>query len=161
MKYLPLIFILFSINIYSQDLEKIKQNEVLFILHNGINGNYQSKRVWQKHKDKRASIFYNFFFKEENYYSLQHEKVTFTYTHYFDFDEQYKDNPVPYFKVNQSFFKKNKDIIVTGKFMQKIGYVESVRLINNAKTIFLIDKTEIQDKKIFIKEVRYSYIAEE
>ncbi len=161
MKYLPLFFILFSINIYSQELEKIKQSEVLFIFHNGINRDYQSKRIWQNHKDKRASTFYDFFFKEENYYSLQSEKVIFSYSHYSDFDEQYKDNPVPYFKINKSFLKKNKDIVITGDFMNKIGYAESVKLINNAKTIFLIDKTEIQNKRIVLKEVRYFYVAEE
>ena len=45
--------------------------------------------------------------------------------------------------------------------MQKIGYIESIKLINNAKTIFLIDKSEIQKKEIILKEVRYSYVAEE
>ncbi|WP_298343760.1 hypothetical protein [uncultured Algibacter sp.] len=150
-----------TINCYSQNLEKIKQSEVLFILHNGTNGNYQSKRISQKFKDKRASITYNFFFKEENYYSLQSEVMRFIYWHYSDFDEQYKDNPVPYFRLNKSFLKKNKDIIITGEFMQKIGYIESVKLINNAKTIFLIDKTELQNKEIIVKEVRCFYVAEE
>jgi hypothetical protein len=161
-KIFILSLILFLTNkCLSQNLEKIKQSEVLFILHNGTNGNYQSKRISQKFKDKRASITYNFFFKEENYYSLQSEVMRFIYWHYSDFDEQYKDNPVPYFRLNKSFFKKNKDIIVTGEFMQKIGYIESIKLINNAKTIFLIDKSEIQKKEIILKEVRYSYVAEE
>ncbi|WP_147679247.1 hypothetical protein [Algibacter pacificus] len=161
-KIFILSLILFLTNIcISQNLKKIKQSEVLFILHNGTNCSYQTKRIMQKYEDKRTSSFYNFFFTEENHYSLQNEKMTFIYSQYYDFDEEYKNNPVPYFKVNKSFLKKNKDIIVTGEFIQKIGYIESVKLINNAKTIFLIDKSEIQKKEIIIKEVRYFYVMEE
>ena len=149
-----------TISCYSQDLEKIEQSEVLFILHDGANGNYQSKHVLQKPKKQRTSFFYNFVFKEENYYS-KNEEITFTFRHYYDYDEQFKNNPVPYFKVNKSFLKKNRNIIITGDFMRKIGYVKSVKLINNAKTIFLIDKTEIQDKEIVVKKVRHSYDAKE
>lgn len=155
------MFLLVTINCNSQDLEKIKENEVLFILHNGTNGNYQSKIILQKHKDKRTGFFYNFFVINKNETQLQDVKITFTFSHYYDFNEEYKDNPVPYFKVNKSFLKKNKDIIVTGEFMNKIGYMESIKLINNAKTIFLIDKSEKQKKEIIIKEVRYFSIAEE
>lgn len=150
-----------TINCFSQNLEKIEQSEVLFVFHNGTNGNYQSKRVLQKFKDKRTSLFYNFFIVNKNEPELKEVELTLVYTQYFDFDEQYKDNPVPYFKVNKSFLKKNKDIIVTGEFMQKIGYIKSVKLINNAKTIFLIDKSEIQKKEIILKEVIYFYVAEE
>ncbi len=149
--------LLLTINCYSQNLKKIKQSEVLFILHNGKNENYQTKSITQKHKDKRASIRYSFFFEEENYYSLQSEVMEFIYWHYLDFDEEDKNNPAPYFKVNQSFLRTNKDIIITREFMQKLGYAESVRLINKAQTIFFIDKSEILKKEIIIKEVLYSY----
>lgn len=164
MKNIYLVFTLLLLlinNCYSQELEKIKGREVLFILHNGTNGNYQSKIILQKHKDKRTSFFYNFFVINKNEAQLQDVKITFTFNHYYDFDEEYKDNPVPYFKVNKSFLKKNKDIIITGEFMNKIGYIESLKLINNAKTIFLIDKTEKQEKEIIIKEVRYFSTGEE
>lgn len=161
MKHTVFLFLLFTFNLYSQDLDCIKQNEVLFVLHSGINGNYQSKRISQKSKKQRARIYYNFFFTDESSNSLQNEKVTFTYHHYYDFDEKAKDNPVPYFKVNKSFLRKNKKIIITGEFMQEIGYKEAVNLINNVKTIFLIDKTEILGKEIIIKEVKYWHIAEE
>ena len=154
------LLLILTISCYSQNLEKIEQSEVLFILHEGTNRNYQSKRISQKYKDKRSSISYNFVFKEENYYS-KNEEIKFTFRHYYDYDEQFKNNPVPYFKLNKSFLKKNRNIIITGEFMRKIGYVKSVKLINNAKTIFLIDKTEIQDKEIVVKKVRHSYDAKE
>lgn len=161
MKYLLLVIILFSASLYSQDLEKIEQSEVLFVLHNGINGNYQSKRVLQKFKKQRTSLFYDFFVVNKNEPLLQNVEITFTYNHYYDFDERDKENPVPYFMINKSFLRKNKDIIVTGELMQEIGYLESVKLINKAKTIFLIDKSEIQNKELIVKEVRYFYIVEE
>ena len=162
MKYLILNLLLLLItNSYSQNFEKIKQSEVLFILHNGTNGNYQSKRISQKYEDKRASISYDFFVVNKHETQIQDAKITLNYSHYSDFDEKSKGNPVPFFKLNKSFLKKNKDIIVTGEFMQKIGYIESVRLINNAKTIFLIDKSEIQKKEIILKEAIYFYVAEE
>lgn len=149
------LLLFLAVNCFSQNLEKIKKSEVLFILHNGTNGKYQSKRILQKYKDKRTSFFYDFFFTDENHYSLQNEKMTFTYSQYYDFDQEYEDNPVPYFKINRSFLKKNKDLIVTGNFMKRIGYIESIKLIDNAKTIFLIDKSEIEDRNILIKEVSY------
>lgn len=160
MKYFSLIFFFLSINLFSQDLEKIMQSEVLFVTHNGINGHYQS-RTYHNVKNQRAEFFYKFYVVNKDKNEQQDIEIILTYSHYYDFDEKFKDNPVPYFKINKSFLKKNKDIIVTGDFMNQIGYVESFNLINNAKTIFLIDKSEIQNRKLVIKQVKHFFIREE
>ena len=167
MKHLSIIFLLFSVSLFSQDIEKLKQSEVLFVFHSGTNGNYQTKSVFQKFKKQRTAFYYNFLFTkknqltEENQHCLQKKEITFFYWHYSDFDEQANDNPAPYFEVNKSFLKKNKDVIITSDFLNKIGFRASSKLFHNAKTIFLIDKSEIKDGKIIIKEVKYSIIYDE
>jgi len=161
MKYIYIIFIFITGFIFSQDLERINQSEVIFILHEGINSIQQSKSVFQKFKNQRTSFSYKFYFSEKDKYSSQKKEITFVYNHYHDFDERENENPVPYFSVNKSFLKKNKNIIITGKLMRKMGYVESLKLMNKAKTIFLIDKSEIKNKEITIKGVRHFYIGEE
>ena len=53
-----------------------------------------------------------------------------------------KDNPVLYMKVNKSFLRKNKDLIITYKEMTLMGYDVTRTVLENAKTILLIDKNE-------------------
>ena len=99
-------------------------------------------------------FIYRYKIYEKNKYNIQQEKITLTYNKYSDFDEMEKGNPVPVFTLNKSFLKKNKDIIITRDFMHKIGCQEASLLLRNAKTIFLIDRSEIEGKSITIKQVR-------
>lgn len=155
MKVLLTVFLLFSFDIFSQNLEKLQKTDVLFIIHNGINGNFQSKTILQKFEHKRASISYDFFASHQNSLPASENKITLVYSHYYDFDEEINMKPTPYFRVNKSFLRKNKQILITNKFIKKIRFIEFTKLIKNAKTIFLIDKSEKYNRDITIKEVRY------
>ncbi len=155
MKVVLIVFLFFSFNLFAQDLEKLQKTDVLFIIHNGINGDFQSKAISQKFENKRPSIFYDFFASHDNSLPASENKLTLVYSHYYDFDEEITMKPTPYFRVNKSFLRKNKQILITNKFIKKIGFIEFTKLIKNAKTIFLIDKSEKYNRDITIKEVRY------
>ena len=65
-----------------------------------------------------------------------------------------KDNPVLYIKVNKKI-EKNKDLIITYKEMTMMGYDVTRTVLENAKTILLIDKNETKNGSIINKEVSY------
>ncbi|WP_452600254.1 hypothetical protein [Pontimicrobium sp. MEBiC01747] len=156
MRYLIILFSFFTTICCSQDLEKIKQSEVVFIVHSGKDGNYETKK---ENSAKMKMINYNYFFSDGP--KNKTNNIQLVYTEFLDFDEMFKNNPVPFFKINKSFLKKNKEIIINTKFMHEIGYNESYSLLYNAKTIFLIDKDDINNNIITVKKVRFSNVAEE
>ncbi|WP_170234464.1 hypothetical protein [Bizionia saleffrena] len=45
--------------------------------------------------------------------------------------------------------------------MRKMEYNKVFKLFEKAKHIFLIDKSEIKNKEIIIREVYFSYVGEE
>ncbi len=66
------------------------------------------------------------------------------------------------FKLNKSFIRKNKDIIITREFMEEVGEGTIIDLLfRGNKYIFLIDKSKIKNKKILLREVRFDYVAYE
>ncbi len=100
MKYLIIIFFINTLNCFSQDLERVKQQDVVIILFDG-NEQTQSKYSCDKNQRSMDKCWYDFIFLEENIYSLQKEVITLVYNEYKDFDEMERDNQVPYFKVNK------------------------------------------------------------
>ena len=80
---------------------------------------------------------------------------------YKDFEAKFSDDPLPKFRVNKSFLRKNKKEILTIKKMRQLGFNKVFNMFLNAKHIFLIDKSETRDCKILIKEVQLFYIGEE
>ncbi len=161
MKYTLIAVYLFSICLFAQTKEKFDNTEVVFVVHSGKNGNYQSKRIMHEFKNKRATVIYNFYVVSESIINEKGTTISFIYDHYLNFDEQSLDNPVPYFKLNKSFLKKNKGVLITLDTMKELGYQETSKLIYKAKTIFLIDNSETNNGEIVIKEVRYDYPIEE
>lgn len=79
---------------------------------------------------------------------------------YKNFNDQLSDRPVINFKVHKEFLKKNKDILLTNNLMQKMGFNEVYKLFENAKHIFLIDISEMDNNKIIIKEVFFTITHE-
>ncbi len=157
MRYLILLFTLLTFNIYSQDIEKIKQSDVFFIVHGGKNGNFETKKE-NNDNSQIKTINYNYVFTDGPKSVVN--KIKLSYSNYLDFDELEKGNHTLSFKINKSFLKKNKDIIIDRKFMHKIGYYESYNLLSKAKTIFLIDKDEINNKMVVLKKVRLNIPSE-
>jgi hypothetical protein len=157
MKYSIIILsILRAISCSPQDVEMINAQEVLFVLAEDYNGNYFTKVIWQKNKStlEKNSYLYNYFFKDGS-------KIQLSYKEFEDFDEMERDNPVLFVKINRSFLRKNKDIIITKDLMHKIGYTKSSELFYNAKKILLIERNISDNSKVIIKEVKYLFIGKE
>ncbi len=51
-------------------------------------------------------------------------------------------------------------MIITHKKMLVLGYKKTFELLSNVKHILLIDKSEMKDGKIIIKEVHHSFMGE-
>ena len=65
------------------------------------------------------------------------------------------------FRLNKSFLRKNKDIIITREFIERVGEDAITELLADGfNHIFLIDKAEIKNKKILLREVRSIFSAE-
>lgn len=138
-------------------LEIIPQ-EYIFVL---FEENEYSKQI----KTPRSSFNYGeYYFRLPNttvYSELHGYEIILIDRKYKDFDAKFSDNPLPRFKVNKSFIRKNKKRIFTINKMRAIGYEKIFALFNKAKHIYLIDKSEIHDNLITIKEVQLYYIATE
>ena len=159
MKNLIVILCLCVFSSFSQDLEQIKNSEVLFIYYGG--GKFESKQELNAmKKNEKHSIAYYYKFKEDNNCSFRSNTIKLTFNQFYDFDEMFKNNPVPFFKVNKSFLKENKEIIINAKFMHEIGCNESYSLLHNAKTVFLIDKDDNSNNMITVKKVRFDNVVE-
>lgn len=152
MKQLYIIFLFFSISLFSQDLDRIKKNNTIFILYD-INEEYQKKYSCESYKSAINNCSYNYIFLEENRNTLNKEVITFLFKKFENFDEKDRENPVPVFHVNKRFIKNNKDMILNINNLHKIGYRESLELFRNTKHIFLIDTSEMENNQVTIKEV--------
>ena len=123
---------------------------------------------FEKHKFNKSDedIFgeYNFLVAEnEKDPSDQYHKglITLVDKKYSDFDAKLSNNPLPKFRVNKSFLRKNKGQILSIEQMRQLGFNKVFQIFFNAKHIFLIDKSETKEGKILIKEVQLFYLGEE
>lgn len=131
--------------------------ESKFVLFRG--SEYESKRLVRNPKSILLGEY--IFSIYDNAKASIVGSVMFTASKYKDFDEKEKENPIPFFKVNKRFIKNNRDEIITLKKMQDMGLEKSLDFFRDTKHIFLIDATEIQDKKVVIREVFLTHIGEE
>ncbi|MCB0425814.1 MAG: hypothetical protein KDD16_00640 [Mangrovimonas sp.] len=155
----------FTLISQAQDLEKIKASKDLFILIEKreksafTKGRSSSKSFTRKNsKEQEWETMYVL------HPSNKSEKnLWLTYKQYLDFDHMDRGDETQVFYFNKSFIKKNKDIIITEKLIDKIGFQDFLKLISG-KQIFVIDKDEIKDNKIKLKQVisyDLNYEAEE
>ena len=154
-------YIFFIFNLNAQDIDKIKNQKVFFVL-------FDAKDVYMKRIDNstndRGEIYsYNFYFYNNFKNRKEEYDFSFYYWKYHNFDDaNEKINERMVFKLNKSFLRKNKDIIITREFIENIGEKALINLISGInKHIFLIDKGEIKKNKIVLREVRFNYSAEE
>ena len=150
-----ILCIFFILSLKAQDLNKIKNQNVFFIL-------FEKGELMQKYDISRNEndTIYGYHFYEK----LKKEfKFSFNYSKYPTFDDAYNDlNERMLFRLNKSFIRKNKDIIITREFMEEVGEDAIIDLLfRGNKYIFLIDKGEIKNNKILLREVRFDYVADE
>ncbi len=166
MKLYTLVFILFaSLHSCKSELQHFEKSEsnVVFVLSEGKNGNYQTKTIFNKNiiEPLKSDTRYKFFFINDDNDSNKNRIITLIYSQFLNFDDKEENNPTAYFKVNKSFIRKNKDIILTNSRMLELGYKKTYKLLSNAKHILLIDKNEIENNKIIIKEVLFFFDRED
>ncbi|AZJ33453.1 hypothetical protein [Tenacibaculum mesophilum] len=138
-------------NRYTKDLK----GETLFILFEKS----ESTRKFPVGRIQKDTTIYNYSyfysFKENNF---KRALFNLNYSDYHDFDDAISQiNKSIIFEVDKSFLKKNKEIILTKEILDKIGGQESFKLLLGAKIIFLIDKAEVKNNKILIREVKLDW----
>lgn len=156
-----LIFLTFSIIGYAQNINKIKNQNAFFILFEKADkfaDFYCSPKNIPKNVIKHCNYKFNSTDDKEFEYS-------FYYVKYPSFDHM-NDNIYQrmVFRVNKSFLRKNKDIIITRKFLEKLGTDAALRLLDDDstnKTIFIINTAETKNGKILLREVTIDYMKGE
>jgi len=169
MKYLNIIIIaiLFGGCSSARNLEKIENHEVIFVLFKKseltsktINKPNISQEVMIGNKPQKMDwINYDYNFNDKK---GTQSHFFLTYTDYNDFDDF--DNDVRKkikFKINKSFLKANKNRIITNDLINQFGVNRIRRILYNARTIFLIDKDEIKESEVLVRQVKYDYFSEE
>ncbi len=101
-------------------------------------------------------VLYQFHLKKFSEHSTQHI-LRFRYSKYADFDDKFANKQVLYLKVSKSFLRKNKDIIITKRQLDEMGYEQAIESFKNASKILLIDKSDFTKKHLIIKELLFSY----
>lgn len=140
MKIIIFLILIIPSILLSQNLDKIKEADTLYVYFKNDNINQIKNLANSK-------------FKSFNYvFVLDVEKIKPRQS--FSFFEDYR-NSIPETKwVRKSFLKKNKIIIVNYDFFKMVGFFEAEQLLLNKKKIFLIDFDSINFFKAKIIEVK-------
>lgn len=128
------------IKIHSQNLDKIKSLDTLYIYFK--NDSITQLKV-RNNAVNKENHNYELFFKIES--TKIKQQLTLI--------NSYRITPEIKWE-KKSFLKKNKDIIVDYNFLKKMGIFESERLLLSKKHIYLIDYDNIHWFKIKIIEVK-------
>jgi hypothetical protein len=151
MKNLIIIILgLFCITIKAQNLNKISSQNVYFIY---FDDNEFTKKGCNTTKNDTSCAYY-FYDTDKKIF-----KFSFYYSKFPTFDDAHNNiNAAMVYKLNKSFLRKNKNIIITREFMEQLGEKNVIKLLYGInKQIFLIDKSEIKDGKITLREVRFDF----
>jgi hypothetical protein len=126
--------------LFSQDIEKIKVTDTLYIYFKNDNVNQIKNLANSKHPS------FNYIFV----YDLKGIKPRQSFNLFEDYRTEIPETKL----VRKSFLKKNKNIIVDYDFFCKIGFREAEQLLFNKKKLYLIDNDNIYCFKIKILEVK-------
>lgn len=138
MKLYLLLLLMIPKIIFSQDLEKIKVSDTIYIKNDNIN------QIKSLNNSKLKSFNYTFLFDIKDVKPRQS----------FDLFDDYRTT-IPETKlVRKSFLKKNKNIIVDYELLKKLGFFEAEQFLLNKKKLYLIDYDNIHCFKVKVKEVK-------
>lgn len=150
-----LIFLFFG-NTYSQKIENINTNDTIYIV-------FKNKSIFEKKykpyssKSKFIDGIINYSFTKDFY-----NTIIFVSNKYKDYDSMDKGIENDIKTVKKSFLKDNKDKILDVNFFLKNGFKQTFFSIYG-KVIYLIDKDEIKNGKMILKQVEminHTYIEE-
>jgi hypothetical protein len=126
--------------LFSQDLEKIKAADTIYIYFKNDNVN----QIKSLANGRLKSFNYIFVFDVKDIKPRQS----------FNLFEDYRTS-IPETKlVRKSFLKKNKNNIVDYDFLRKLGFFEAEKLLLNKKKLYIIDYDNIHWFKIKMIEVK-------
>lgn len=138
MKLYLLLLLMIPKIIFSQDLEKIKVSDTIYIKNDNIN------QIKSLNNSKLKSFNHTFLFDIKDVKPRQS----------FDLFDDYRTT-IPETKlVRKSFLKKNKNIIVDYELLKKLGFFEAEQFLLNKKKLYLIDYDNIHCFKVKVKEVK-------
>ena len=158
MKNIILILCLcITVAVKSQCLEKIIKQKTFFIL---LDKNDKLTKFGCVPENIIPYCSYQFYKKNKKPF-----EYSFSYNKYPSLDHKYSDiQQRMVFRINKSFIRKNKDIIITREFMEKEGKETMLSLLydnRSNKTIFIINTAETKNGKILLREVEIDYMADE
>ncbi len=158
-KIILIISIFFVLTINAQDLAKIKNQNMFFLFFE--NNNLMKMADISRMINEKKYIRYNYYYFRKND-SREKFEFSFNYSKYPTYDDEHNDiNAAMVFRLDKSFLRKNKDILITREFMEHIGGKAIISLLAGInKHVFLIDKSEIKNGKILLREVRFDFPEE-
>ena len=139
MKIYLSIILLAPYVLFSQDLEKIKVADTVYI-------------YFKRDKNQFSSSNNSFNLNNLNYYYSNFgitnpKSSTMTFIHHYSTTPEEK-------RERKSFLKKNKNLIITYDFLTKYNLAEATELIGHKKKVYLIDSAEIGCFHIKLLEVK-------
>ena len=153
-KYFFLVFLLInSIFLNAQDYNKIKNQNTIFI-HFKNQNEIELKMAMgsnETNPDRKPYLYQIFHFDSEG----EKYKMPLITLHFRVKTNIIKKEELALFRVNKSFLRKNEDIIIDWKFINKIGSTKTLDLFRNAKAVFLIDNEQNNKKTVLVKEVQF------
>lgn len=133
-----LLALLLLNKVFSQDIEKIKQADTIYIY-------FKEDKIKQIHhiEKGKTKTYDNYFFDYSN------RQVSF----------QFCNLQTLYSKIvkKKSFLKKNKDLILNYDFIEKMGNLYIAEMIGygyrSKKVVYVVENNEIKCSKITLKQV--------
>ncbi|RKR04679.1 hypothetical protein C8C83_4012 [Flavobacterium sp. 90] len=141
LKLFVFFLLLIPITVLSQEIEKIKKSDTIYIYFKKDKDNqHVNEEITSNTKIKYYNYYYIFGY-------LNEYQILMTFTHHYSISPEEK-------KEKKSFLRKNKDLIITYDFLTKYNLGEATDLIGHKKKVYLIDEDDIGWFTIKLKEVK-------
>lgn len=150
---LTLILLFISNSVLSQGF---KESNAIFFYFDNENGN----KVYENNGEPFKEISYIFQLDEDGEKGkkyLDNNSITLQYRTFDDFNAMNRNDSTIVFTLNKSFLKKNKDIIITKDDLNAMNKKILFQRLENNNKLFLISKNEINDDKLVIRQVFFTY----
>ncbi len=156
MRNIHYLIILIFISCKTTD-KAIKKNDTntLFVLFEESKETIKRTHITSNKEKKDKGFLYSYSFSDDISlnFSLDHSA-------YFSFDDMFNNtNRSKVLKINKKFLKNN--FIITSDYIKKLGDKATFKMFYESKTIFLIDKSEIKNNTIILREVKPIFTTEE
>lgn len=145
-----LFLLLFSLQLFAQDLNYLKSQDTIYIILKEIEGN-----TTNKFDDFTFNCFGNDKFNEYNFVNKKGRPIVIQTMN------RPSNPPINYINNNirvnrKRFFKQNKDRIINFEFIRKMVpetlFIYYLDVINQRKTFYLFNEDDLNKRKIYLKK---------